>query len=82
MSQVIIFYVRKVNTVSDSSSTDHINMKNILQPAYTKGLIENNKNWDGVQPYITPFDVSAAFHHPWQHAYEALCRGQGIKMVQ
>ncbi|XP_053504489.1 prolyl 4-hydroxylase subunit alpha-1-like, partial [Ictalurus furcatus] len=58
---------------------DNLNLKTILQPAYTNSLIENIKNWDGMQHFITPFDMSA-LHRPMQNGYEALCRGQGIKM--
>lgn len=54
-----------------------MNLKTILQPAYNNSLIEN---WDEMQHFNTLFNMSA-LHQPWQNGYKALCRGQGIKLV-
>lgn len=43
--------------------------------------MKNIKNLNGMQHLITPFDMSAGLYRPWQNGYEALCRAQGIKMV-
>ncbi|XP_053334795.1 prolyl 4-hydroxylase subunit alpha-1 [Clarias gariepinus] len=59
---------------------DLLKLKTTLQqPAYPKSQLENIKNRDGMQHIITPFDMSS-LHRPWRNKYEALCRGQGIKM--
>ncbi|XP_046724106.1 prolyl 4-hydroxylase subunit alpha-1-like [Silurus meridionalis] len=58
---------------------DDLDLKTILQSAYTYNLSENIKYWDGMQHFITSLDMSG-FYNPWKNGYEALCRGEGIKM--
>ncbi|KAI4884388.1 hypothetical protein NFI96_011235, partial [Prochilodus magdalenae] len=66
--------------------TDFMDLKTLLQTfSHTfsfppKSLKESMKGQNGIHPSISPSDFSA-LSHSWHWEYEALCRGEGVKMT-
>ncbi|KAL7853446.1 hypothetical protein AOLI_G00202900 [Acnodon oligacanthus] len=59
---------------------DLINLKSLLQPAHSNSLLENMKGQNSMHLSISPSDIYA-LSTPWHSEYEALCRGESIKMT-
>ncbi|XP_076835656.1 prolyl 4-hydroxylase subunit alpha-1 [Brachyhypopomus gauderio] len=57
-----------------------MDVKTLLQLAHSSRLVESIKDWDEAQLSISSFD-NAPQAHSWHSDYEALCRGEGIKMT-
>ncbi|XP_062868193.1 prolyl 4-hydroxylase subunit alpha-1 [Trichomycterus rosablanca] len=55
----------------------HGDLKTVPQLADSYNLLQSIKGWDGLEQSFNPFNFP---DFPWRGQYEALCRGEGIKM--